>query len=372
MTMKKQAESTNIKAPKTLIVCVQAPYNTTKNIEAYFQEFRNLVKTSRGSYDEEVTIKLRSIDPAYFLTKGKMLDVKNLCEQHDIEVVIFSDALSAQQERNLNEFLDCKIVDRTQLILEIFEGAAQSAEGKLQVGIAVLSHRRSRLSGKGIHLAQQRGGIGMRAGPGEKAKVREARHIDQLILKHKRELERLEKVRATQRKRRLESQIPQIALVGYTNAGKSTLLNLLTKSDVLAEDKLFATLDTTTRSLFIKGAQKGLISDTVGFIQQLPHHLIDAFKSTLSELQFADLLLHVIDLSDSNWQDHLEMVHLILKELGVDKPTLYVFNKADKVQDLEALRPSLESLNPHVIISARSKKGIQPLIDFLDQWQPAQ
>lgn len=370
--MKRQATSTRDKAPKTAIVCVHAPYNTTKDIPAYFQEFKNLVKTSRGGYDQEMTIKLRSIDPAYFLTKGKMQELKLLCEEHSIKEVIFSDMLSPQQERNLHDFLDCKIIDRTKLILEIFEQAAQSAEGKLQVGIAVLTHSKSRLSGKGIHLAQQRGGIGMRAGPGEKAKVREARHIEQLILKHKKELARLEQVRSTQRKRRLDSQIPQLALVGYTNAGKSTILNALTKANVLAQDKLFATLDTTTRSLFINGKQKGLISDTVGFIQQLPHHLIEAFKSTLSELQFADLLLHVIDASDPNWQDHLEMVHIILKELGVDKPMLYVFNKADKVDDLASLRAHIDSLNPHVLISANSKKGIQPLVDFLDQWHPKQ
>lgn len=368
--MTRQTESTRIKAPKTLIICVHAPYNLTRDIAAYFQEFRNLVKTSRGTYDEEITIKLRSFDPAYFLTKGKMQEIKILCEQHDIEVVIFSDALSPQQERNLADFLDCTIIDRTKLILEIFEKAAQSAEGKLQVGIALLNHKRSRLAGRGIHLAQQRGGIGLRAGPGEKAKVREARHIDQLILKHKRELARLERVRTTQRKRRLESQLPHVALVGYTNAGKSTILNILAKADVLAEDKLFATLDTTTRILFINGQKKGLISDTVGFIQQLPHHLIEAFKSTLSELQFADLLLHVVDLSDVNWKDHLEMVHAILKELDVDKPVLYVFNKADKVDDIEVMRPSLDTLNPHVIISAKTKKGIQPLVDFLNQWKP--
>lgn len=369
--MKKQAETTSAKAFKTLIICVQAPYNTTRDIAAYFQEFKNLVKTSRDHFDEEITIKLRSIDPAYFLTKGKVQEVKALCEQHNIEVVIFSDALSAQQERNLSKYLDCVIIDRTHLILEIFETAAQSAEGKLQVGIAVLKHKRSRLSGKGLYLAQQRGNIGMRAGPGEKAKVREARHIDQLILKHTRELARLEQVRHTQRKRRLESQLPHIALVGYTNAGKSTILNALTKADVLVEDKPFATLDTTTRSLFINGQKTALISDTVGFIQQLPHHLIDAFKSTLSELQFADLLLHVVDLSDINWKDHLEIVHLILKELALDKPILYVFNKIDKQENIDALQPYLDSLQPHILISAKTKEGIQPLVDFLIQWKPS-
>ena len=212
----------------------------------------------------------------------------------------------------------------------------------------------------------------MRAGPGEKAKVREARHIEQLILRHTRELKRLEKVRATQRKQRLRHQLTLIALIGYTNSGKSTIFNTLTKSDVLAQDKLFATLDTTTRSLFIKSTQKGLISDTVGFIQQLPHHLIDAFKSTLTELQFADLLLHVVDLTDPNWQDHITIVHEILDELGVHKPMLYVFNKIDAIEKTDSLTIQLNAFMPHVVISATSKKGIEPLVTYLEQWKPTQ
>ena len=370
--MKRKAESTYITSPKDLIVCVHAPYNPTRNIDAYFQEFRNLVKTSLYNADVETSIKLRTINPAYFLTKGKLHDLKELCVNNDIEIVIFSDALSVQQERNLTDFLECVVIDRAKLILEIFENSAQSAEGKLQVGIAFLKHKKSRLSGKGIHLAQQRGNIGMRAGPGEKAKVREARHIEQLILRHTRELERLVRVRATQRKQRLRHQLSLVALIGYTNAGKSTILNTLTKANVLAEDKLFATLDTTTRSLFINGKQKGLISDTVGFIQQLPHHLVDAFKSTLTELQFSDLLLLVVDLTDPNWHGHINTVHSILNELDVHKPTLYVFNKVDAITKTDSLTSQLNAFMPHVVISAASKEGIQPLIDHLEQWQPTQ
>ena len=247
------------------------------------------------------------------------------------EQVIISEPLTTQQVRNLGNVLECDIIDRTELILEIFDESAHSAEGKTQVAIAKWQHLKSRVSGKGIHLSQQAGGIGIRAGAGETLKEKEIRHINQQIQRLKKELDRIQRARDTQRKRRHNNQVPQLCLIGYTNAGKSTLLNILTKSNVLAEDKLFATLDTTTRELFVNGEKKGVISDTVGFIQQLPHRLIEAFKSTLSELKYANLLLHVIDISDPNWQEHIEVVHKILDEIGIEKEMLYVFNKGDKV-----------------------------------------
>lgn len=352
---------------KTLIIGVEAPYNKAINIDSYFQEFLNLVKTNGTEYDEAVFIKLREIDPGYFLTKGKLQEVKELVEKHGIKDVIISEPLTVQQERNLNEFLHCKIHDRTRLILEIFEKAAHTAEGKIQVAIAMLQFDKARLAGQGIFLSQQAGQIGNR-GPGETLKERETRHIENAVLKLKRQLESLEKARATQRKRRLNSNIPLICIIGYTNAGKSTLLNALTKSNVLAEDKLFATLDTTTRELYIDSKKKALISDTVGFIQQLPHQLIQAFKSTLSELEYADLLLQVIDLSDPNWESHIKVVLAILHEIKVDKPMLFVFNKADKIQMTPALQDELARYQPHVIISAQSKNTLEPLTEFLRAW----
>ena len=221
--------------------------------------------------------------------------------------------------------------------LEIFEKGSHSAEGKLQVQIAMFQHKKGRLAGRGIYLSQQGARIGT-TGPGETQKEIDARHIETSILKLKRQLVRLKQARETQRKQRLASQIPLFCLIGYTNAGKSSILNALTKSNVLAEDKLFATLDTTTRELYIDGKKKGLISDTVGFIQQLPHHLIEAFKSTLSELHYADLLIQVIDISDPNWEAHIAVVHKILEDLEIDKDMLYVFNKADKVDMIIADR----------------------------------
>jgi GTP-binding protein HflX len=357
-------------APKTLLIGVFTYLNKASSIDSYFEEFLNLVKTAQIPYEDILYVKLRDIDPGFFFGKGKLAEIKETCEKHAIEQLIISERLTPQQTRNLEDYLDCTIIDRTDLILEIFEKAAISAEGKTQVLIARLQHEKTRLAGKGIHLSQQEGVVGLRGGPGEKAKERERRHIENHILQLKKELKTIQKSRDVQRKQRLGRKITSLCLIGYTNAGKSTILNALTKSDVLAEDKLFATLDTTTRALFLNGKQKGVISDTVGFIQQLPHQLIEAFKSTLSELQYADLLLHVIDISDANWQSHIKVVHQILEELGVDKEMLYVFNKSDKAQNLEALMPEIEQYQPHVIVSATSKKGLEPLINFLHEWDP--
>ncbi len=354
--------------PKTLLLGIEAPYNRTKNIESYFDEFVNLVESNDIEYDEKLLIKLRDVDSGYFLTKGKLEEVRKICDEKEIEEVIVSEALTARQERNLSELFHCRVFDRTQLILEIFEKAARSAEGKLQVEIAMLRHKKSRMAGKGIHMSQQAGHIGGK-GAGETAKEKEARVIDDTIAKLRKQLKALDKTRDVQRKRRMDTNVTQICLIGYTNTGKSTLFNLLTKSDVLAQDKLFATLDTTTRELFIEGTKKGIISDTVGFIQQLPHSLIDAFKSTLSELEYADLLLQVVDISDSNWKDHIKIVNTILDELGVEKNMLYVFNKADKPEETHAPLLEREQFQPNVVISARSKEGITPLINFIHEWQ---
>ncbi|MEX0849543.1 MAG: GTPase HflX [Candidatus Dependentiae bacterium] len=361
--------------PKTMIIGVHAPYNRTPNINAYFDEFKNLVKSSRAHYDTEQYVKIRTIDSAYFITRGKLEDLRKHAEEHNIEEVIISDAVTAQQQRNLEGVFDCKVIDRTGLILEIFEKAAHSAEGKKQVEIAKLQFQKSRLTGKGVSMSQQSkqssSASGSR-GPGETAKENELRYIRNSIYTLRKELARIQRTRIEQRKRRLSSGQLQIALIGYTNAGKSTILNALAKSDVLAEDKLFATLDTTTRELWIESQRIGLISDTVGFIQRLPHLLIEAFKSTLAELQYADLLLHVVDLSDENWQEDIKIVHEILDELNVHKEMLYVFNKKDKVEDLDERLPLLKNYYPHVIISSLSKDSMKPLTDFLSNWKKQQ
>jgi GTP-binding protein HflX len=355
--------------PRTLLVGIHAPYNQTKDIQSYYDEFINLVISNGLEYDLTFFTKIRLIDSAYFLTKGKVEELKELCDRENIEEVILSEPISAQQERNLSEFLNVKVFDRTQLILEIFEKGAQSAEGKTQIELALFEHRKSRLAGRGIHMSQQQGRIGGR-GPGETQKEKEIQHIEHRMIKLRRDLERLAQTRETQRKRRLGTKIPQISLVGYTNAGKSTILNLLTKSSVLAEDRLFATLDTTTRELIIDAKKKGVISDTVGFIQQLPHNLIEAFKSTLTELTYSHLLLQVVDISDSNWQAHIQVVLEVLKELDIDKPMLYVFNKADRLPEGELIGYKIARYEPHVVVSALSKEGIAPLVEFIREWEP--
>lgn len=352
----------------TLLIGVHAPYNRTPDVAAYYEEFLHLVRTLGVPYEDVIYIKLREVDSATFFTKGKLEEILATVEELGVEQVIISEPLSALQERNIVDALDVEVIDRTQLILDIFEQSAVTAEGKTQVEVARLKHQKSRLAGKGHDLEQQKGNIGVRSGAGETLKERQARLIDKRILKLKEELARIQTTRATQRKRRLENRVPQLCLIGYTNAGKSSLLNALTKSDVLSEDKLFATLDTTTRSLNINGVEVGVISDTVGFIQMLPPQLIDAFKSTLSELEHADLLLHVIDLSDPLWQAHAEIVHKILTDLDINQDTLYVFNKADKVEMTDELGMKLFSYQPHVITSTLSKEGMKQLREALLAW----
>lgn len=356
--------------PKTLLLGIHTPYHRVTNIEGYFQEFVNLAAANGIIPTQSLFIRLREISPATFITSGKLEEVIKLCQDHAIERVIISEQLTGLQARNLEDILAAEVVDRTQLILEIFEKEARSAEGKMQVALALFKHRKTRLAGKGVYLSQQAGGAASVAGgrgPGQTAKEVEKLHLERMMHKYKKELAHIERSRATQRKRRLESGIPLVSLIGYTNAGKSTILNTLTKSDVLAQDRPFSTLDTTTRELFIEGKKKMLISDTVGFIQQLPHQLINAFKATLEELQYADLLLHVVDLTDPNWEAQIAVVHEILTELAVDKPMLYVFNKADKISDRALFAPHIARYLPHVIVSALSPDGLLPLVEYLKQ-----
>jgi GTPase len=354
-----------------LALGIHAPYNRTKQIEGYFEEFLSLIKSNQITPTVSHFMKLRDIDSTYFVTQGKLQELQEICEKNNIEEVVISEPLTPQQERNLSDMLRCKVFDRTHLILEIFEKNAHSAEGKAQVAIAMLKHRKSRLAGKGVHLSQQAGKIGNK-GPGETQKEKQARLIDTTLHRIKKQLEQLQKVRATQRKARLSNKVAHVCLIGYTNAGKSTIMNALTKSDVIAQDRLFATLDTTTRALFIDGTKIGVLSDTVGFIQNLPHHLIEAFKSTLSELEYADLLIQVIDVSDINFPVHIKVVHDILQELNVEKEMLYVFNKVDKVPDSSHIEALVEQYQPNVIVSAHSLTSLAPLIRYLQAWHKKQ
>ncbi|MBT3828035.1 GTPase HflX [bacterium] len=367
--MAKKLFNPTIEYPNILLVGIHTPYNKAGDIQSYYDEFIHLVESNDIRYKVTHFTKLRSIDPAYFLTKGKLEELVAICKENKIEEVILSEPLSPNQERNLSDALNAAVFDRTRLILEIFEKSATTAEGKTQVSIAMMQYFKTRLAGHGIHMSQQAGQIGVK-GPGETRKEKATRYIDLSILQQKRHLIKMAKSRETQRKQRLSRNVPQVCLVGYTNAGKSTILNATTKSNVLAKDKLFATLDTTTRELYIKGVKKGVISDTVGFIQMLPHNLIEAFKSTLSELQYADLLLHVIDASDQNIEYHIQVVMEILEELGLgEKQILHVFNKADRLENPDQeLQAMLDMYQPNVIVSAKTKKELAPLLDYLATW----
>jgi GTPase len=368
--MPKKPFSTEEYHPKTLLVGIHAPYNKIEPIQAYYDEFLSLVKTLDLKYDEAIFLKLRAIDKANYFTKGKLKELVDICSEHEIEEVVFSESLSPLQQRNLEEYLDCLVWDREKLILEIFHKSAHTAEGKIQVEMAEIEYLRTRLAGKGIELAQQAGYTGTK-GPGETSKEYIRRHLAEKYRQAKRRLDILTKAREVQRKRRLKSHIPFIGLVGYTNAGKSSLINILTHAQVEVEDKLFATLDTTTRELYIGDKKIGLISDTVGFISQLPHHLIEAFKTTLDELKHANLLLHVIDLSNPTWKNQIEVVQQTLEELDVHQQIVYVFNKIDKLtkEELKELEADINEYQPHTLIHTQSKDGVTQLISFLKNYE---
>ena len=282
-----------------------------------------------------------------------------------IEVIIFSEQLNPLQERNLEDVLNCSIMDREQLILEIFKKSAHTAEGKVQVEMAEAEFLKTRIIGKGVEYSQQLGVIGTK-GPGETATEKMRRVLADRLRQAKQKLDTLQKARENQRKRRLSSGTPQVCIIGYTNAGKSSLLNVLTKSTVLAENKLFATLDTTTREYYVGGKTKILLSDTVGFISQLPHKLVQAFKSTLDELRYADLLLHVVDASNPEWRGQIVVVNDTIKELDIEKPMIYVMNKIDllNAEQLEQLNKEVVDFQPHVLINTKSKDGVKELVSI--------
>ena len=297
-------------------------------------ELEDLLKTAGGISVAKMVQNLNIPDRASYIGKGKVEELKQLMESMEADAVLCDDELSPAQHRNLAEALDAKVVDRTMLILDIFAGRATTKEGKIQVEMAQLKYRASRLTGKGTALSRLGGGIGTR-GPGESKLESDRRAIQRRVDSLSREIKTMERVRKTTRKKRQDGSVPVVAIVGYTNAGKSTLLNRLTSSEILAEDKLFATLDPTTRICRLPGGQEVLLTDTVGFINKLPHELIDAFRSTLEEARYADVILHMKDASSPDMELHMEVVYDTLKDLGIkDKPIITCFNKIDKVEPM--------------------------------------
>ncbi|NLM13764.1 MAG: GTPase HflX [Epulopiscium sp.] len=310
---------------KVILVGVE----TDENIEESIDELEELANTAGAVTLDKLIQKREKIHPSTYLGKGKIEELKNRIEELGATGIICDDELSPAQMRNLEKMLECKVMDRTMLILDIFAQRAKSKEGKIQVELAQLRYQLSRLAGSGAALSRLGGGIGTR-GPGEKKLETDRRHIRSRIGQLKAELVEIETHRELIRSRRKKAGTPLIAIVGYTNAGKSTLLNTLSRADVLAENKLFATLDPTTRSLILPGGSEVLITDTVGFIRKLPHHLIKAFRSTLEEAQYADILLHVVDGTSQSIEVHMKTVYETLEKLNaLGKPILTLYNKMD-------------------------------------------
>jgi len=329
------------------------------------EEFAELAVSAGAVIVDELLISRRRPDSRYFIGKGKLADLEQCVKENEAELVICSASLSPSQERNLEQVLKCRVVDRAGLILDIFAQRARSFEGKLQVELAQLRHLSTRLVRGWTHLERQKGGIGLR-GPGETQLETDRRLIGNRIRQLKSRLDQVDRRRAMNRQNRVRAEIPTVALVGYTNAGKSTLFNALTGAGVYVEDKLFATLDPTVRRLELPGGGAVILADTVGFVRDLPHELIAAFRSTLQEAREADLILHLIDASDPNRWQRIRQVNAVLKELDADRvPQIRVYNKIDKLDRQPRLTNNRKGEGRAVWLSAVSGEGVSLLLESI-------
>jgi GTP-binding protein HflX len=327
--MKQKFYDTAEKQEKVVLVGIITPGESEEQTREYLEELEFLVMTAGGLTVKSFTQRMQKPDRATFVHSGKLEEIRDYVKSEEIDIVVFDDELSPSQLRNIENELQVKILDRSNLILDIFANRAQTAQAKSQVELAQLQYLLPRLTRLWTHLERQKGGIGMR-GPGESQIETDRRLILNKISLLKEKLKLIDKQNETQRKNR--TQLIRVALVGYTNVGKSTIMNMISKSEVFAENKLFATLDTTVRKVVIENLPF-LLSDTVGFIRKLPHHLVECFKSTLDEVREADILVHVVDVSHPNFEDQIRTVNETLKELGaIDKPMITVFNKIDAYQ----------------------------------------
>lgn len=368
-------------AETTVLVGIVSQHQTEEQTEEYLNELAFLAETAGVKPVKQFTQKLETPNPRSFIGSGKLNDIKNYMEEHEIDMVIFDDELSPSQIRNIEKSIKGRVIDRTNLILDIFAQRAQTAHAKVQVELAQYQYLLPRLAGLWTHLERQKGGIGLR-GPGEREIETDRRIIRDKISRLKNQLSKIDKQMSTQRKNR--GKMVRVALVGYTNVGKSTLMNMMSKSEVFAENKLFATLDTTVRKVVV-GNLPFLMSDTVGFIRKLPTTLVEAFKSTLDEVREADILLHVVDISHPNHEEQIEVVETTLNEIGcTETPNYLVFNKIDQYKYIEKEEDdltertrenwSLDELQRSYIakknescifISAKEKTNIDQLKDML-------
>ena len=351
------------KTERAMLIAVQTRHLNREVVEEHINELEELADTAGADTIFKIIQTKTSIDPAFYIGKGKAEELAQLIELNEIDLAIFDDDLTPVQVRNLEKLFNRKIIDRSGLILDIFALRAKTKESKTQVELAQLEYMLPRLTRAWTHLSKQYGGIGTK-GPGETQIETDRRMIRTRISHLKEKLKEIESQRETQSKGRKE--FIRISIAGYTNAGKSTLFNLLTKADVFAEDKLFATLDSTTRTIEIDTKEKILISDTVGFIRKLPPHLVASFKSTLNEVRDSDIILHMIDLSHSYYEDHLKVVDDTLKDYGSSQKTVIkVFNKIDLVKEKEKIEYVRNTYPNSVIISAQKGINISSLVNLL-------
>ena len=330
--IKDEKQSIDNHEERAVLAAVATPSVGIERVNEYLDELAFLLETAGGVAVKKFVQNLQYRDPKTYLGSGKLEEVAAYIQEHDIELAVFDDELSPSQLRNIEAVLHCKILDRTHLILDIFSKRAQTAHSKVQVELAQYQYLLPRLTGMWTHLQKQRGGIGMR-GPGEKEIETDRRIIRDRISLLKKKLVDIDRQKLTQRSNR--EQFVRVALVGYTNVGKSTLMNLISKSNVFAENKLFATLDTTVRKVVIENLPF-LLSDTVGFIRKLPHSLVESFKSTLDEIRETDLILHVVDISHPDFEEQIAVVNQTLQEIGAgNKPVITIFNKIDNYKWVE-------------------------------------
>ncbi len=363
--MKALIETSNKRTERVLLIGAELKGRTAFDVSDSLEELAQLATTAGAEVVGQGVQKMESPQAATFIGSGKAEEFAARCAKEDIDTVIFDDELTAAQGRNLEKVFNAKILDRTALILDIFAQRARTREGKLQVELALLEHLLPRLTRFWGHLSRQKGGIGMR-GEGETQLETDRRKVQERIEKITEELAVVRKQRLTQRQGRQRNQWPLASIVGYTNAGKSTLFNALTGACVLAEDKLFATLDPTTRRLRLPTNQNVLLSDTVGFIRKLPHRLVEAFKATLEEVVQADLLVHVVDLSHPQAEEQILAVNDVLNELGAGgKPTLMVLNKLDRFTTQDVLQRYAERFPNSVGVSAKTGEGFPALMHEL-------
>ena len=370
--MKGLVDTINRETERVFLVGVQLKAEDAWCIDESLDELAELVTTAGGEVVGRGTQRLDKFNAATFIGPGKAKEFAEECKESKVDTVVFDEELSPAQGRNLEKVFECKILDRTALILDIFSQRARTREGKMQVELAQLNHLLPRLTRFWTHLSRQKGGIGMRGGEGESQLEVDRRKVRERIDKIQRDLELVMRQRDVQRSGRKRNQWPLGSLVGYTNAGKSTLFNAITGAATLSEDKLFATLDPTTRRLRLPTNQNVLLSDTVGFIRKLPHDLVDAFKATLEEVVEADLLLHVVDISSPHAEEQIDAVNQVLGELGVaDKPMLMVFNKIDRVTAPGLAKRCATEYENSIVVSAKTREGFDAfMVELGKQLRP--